>query len=143
MGYFARRTSVDVSESAVSSIQARAEAGDPDAQVQLALMGEPHLGHASEDSPEIRWLKQAAEAGHAQGQYLLGLWHHRESLDRSSPNQSGSRLDAYFWLRLAADQEHPEADAGWERVTLTMTRQEIAAGNLRVTAFKHRAPIGK
>ena len=57
----------------------------------------------------LRLLRQAAEAGHAQAQYRLGIMH---------ANAEGVQLDyssAANWLRRAADQDlgHAQSLLGW------------------------------
>ena len=54
--------------------------------------------------------------------------------------ESESKIEAYKWFQLAAAQGYAGSDTAFERVTLIMTREEVAEGNLRAAAFVAEKP---
>ncbi len=55
------------------ALRVRAEAGDAEAQVNLAFMYTAGLGtHPQDDAEAMRWYRLAADQGHAGAQYNLG-----------------------------------------------------------------------
>ena len=79
-----------------------------------------------------------ADEGDADAQYTLGVFHHRLSLDPSRGGKVESLIQAYLWLHRAAVQGHKDSLAAWERVTMSMTRPDIAEANRRASAFAPR-----
>ncbi len=87
---------------------------------------------------DLTTLQTRADEGDANAQYHLGVLCHRVSVDPLRGDKAQFRLEAYVWLRLAAAQHFGDSVAAWERVTMTMTRAEIAEGNRRAADFVAR-----
>ncbi len=87
---------------------------------------------------DVTALQTKADQGDANAQYHLGVLCHRASVDPLRGDKAQFRLEAYVWLRLAAAQHFEDSVAAWERVTMTMTRAEIAEGNRRAAGFVAR-----
>ncbi len=79
---------------AMEKYRRAAEEGDPDAQATLAM-------HYDSRTEKLKWASKAAEQGHSEGQYLMGML--REVEDAAS---------AATWYRKAAEQGHPLAQSG-------------------------------
>jgi TPR repeat protein len=81
-----------------------AAAGEPGAQLGVALIHDYGFGGGAHDSALARdWYERAAEGGSVSAQYYLGRWH----LERSGERDVDAGL---HWLRRAADQRHAEAE---------------------------------
>ena len=50
-----------------------AEQGDPEAQYRVAIMYQGGLGMAKNDTQAFKWMREAAEKGHALAQHGLGF----------------------------------------------------------------------
>jgi hypothetical protein len=85
------------------ALAARAEAGDPKAQLQFGMAYLKGDGVDRDPAAAIKWIKRSAEQGHADAQYALGAMYHagRGAL-QSFPL-------AFKWFELAAQQNHAEA----------------------------------
>lgn len=110
------------------------------AQFNLAMMFASGEGVPRDDAAALTWTRRAAEGGAAGAQYRLGSRYHRNSMDRLQMDEVESRIEAYKWFHLAAAQGYEGAVAACERVTLRMSREEVADGNQRVAAFAVRKP---
>lgn len=110
------------------------------AQFNLGVMFARGQGMPQDDVQAANWMRKAAEGGDAGGQHDLGLRCHRASLDPLRPNAVESRIEAYKWLHLAAEQGYRGSLTTCQRVTLTMTRTEVDEGNQRAAAFTARIP---
>jgi TPR repeat protein len=85
------------------ALKARADKGDPEAQISLASHYAEGTGVARDPAKSVKWLRKAADQGVARAQCLLGL---------SYANGEGVKMDkteAAHWLRRAADQGLAEA----------------------------------
>jgi TPR repeat protein len=110
------------------------------AQYNLGVMFARGQGVTRDPTVSARWLRKAAEGGDAGGQHELGLLCHCASLDPLCAGREASRIEAYMWLHLAAQQGYKGSTAAWELVTLSMSRIDIAEGNRRAAAFIARHP---
>jgi hypothetical protein len=105
------------------------------AQFNLGLMYAEGQGVPCDDAEGVRWIRRAAEQGDAGAQFNLGTRYHRASIDRSQMDAVESRIEAYKWFQLAADQGYKDAEASCHRMTLSMSREEVAEGNHRMGTF--------
>ena len=112
----------------------------PLAQYNLGVMFARGQGVPQDNAVSAGWIRKAAEGGDAGGQYDLGVLCHRASVDRLRVGNVEARIEAYMWFHLAAAQGYKDSAAAWERLTITMTRIEIAEGNRRAAAFVARKP---
>jgi uncharacterized protein len=112
----------------------------PLAQYNLGVMFARGQGVPHDNAVSAGWIRKAAEGGDAGGQYDLGVLCHRASVDPLRVGKVESRIEAYKWLHLAAAQGYKDSTAAWERLTITLTRAEIAEGNRRAAAFVARQP---
>ena len=92
-------------ERAASLLTALAEAGDAEAQYQLAALYRAGQGVTKDHEAAVRWLRLAAEQNHPKAQYHLGVMFERGwgvPIDQEQANH---------WFRLAAAQGHVMAQA--------------------------------
>jgi TPR repeat protein len=85
------------------TLKARADKGDPEAQISLAAHYAEGTGVARDPAKSVKWLRKAADQGVARAQCLLALVY---------ANGQGVKLDkteSVRWLRRAADQGLAEA----------------------------------
>jgi hypothetical protein len=108
------------------------------AQFNLSLMFASGQGVPQNDTTALMWTRKAAEGGDAGAQFNLGTRYHRASMDCLQKDSAESRIEAYKWFHLASAQGYKGSDAACERVTLGMTREEVADGNQRTAAFAVR-----
>jgi hypothetical protein len=105
------------------------------AQFNLGIMYTKGQGVPRDDAEGVRWIRKAAEQGDAGAQFNLGMRYHRASVDRTQLDAVESKIEAYKWFRLAAAQDYRDSVTAWQRVTLAMTREEVAEGNRRTATF--------
>jgi hypothetical protein len=138
--YCSERGAVWDPEQAVRWYRKAADQDHAPAQFNLAMMFASGEGVPRDDAAALTWTRRAAEGGAAGAQYRLGSRYHRNSMDRLQMDEVESRIEAYKWFHLAAAQGYQGAVAACERVTLRMSREEVADGNQRVAAFVVRKP---
>jgi len=86
-------------------LRALAEAGETGAQFGLGLLYDYGFQGSARNADEAqRWYLKAAAAGDVDAQYYLGKWYRGRSA-RPEP------ADAFYWIRLAAEQGQPSAQA--------------------------------
>jgi TPR repeat protein len=105
------------------------------AQCNLGVIYAKGHGVPRDDAQAAMWFRKAADQGDAGAQFNLGRSHHRASHGKSPEAALELRIEAYKWLRLAADQGYRGSDSARASVMLNMTREEVIEGNNRVTAF--------
>lgn len=120
--------------------QRAAEQGHALAQLNLGRMFANGDGVPKDDATALDWMRRSAESGDAGAQYVLGSKYRRFSLDRARTDCAASRVEAYLWLHLAAEQGYMGAASACEQVNLSMSRQEVSDGNQRVAEFTVRKP---
>jgi hypothetical protein len=111
------------------------------AQFNLGVMFDAGQGVPRDHTLALAWIRKAAEGGDAGAQFNLGTRYHRSSVDTLQIDPAESRVEAYKWFRLAAAQGYRGSEAACERVALGMTREEVADGNQRITAFAARKSL--
>lgn len=91
-------------DSPLEVVQAAAEAGNADAQVELGLRHAMGEGDGEQSYAEaVRWFREAAERNRVVAQYNLGVLYERGLGVEANPPE------AVRWYRLAAAQGHPGA----------------------------------
>jgi TPR repeat protein len=80
-----------------------AQAGNPEAELQLAILYAKGEGVAQDYSIAARWFRAAAEQGLARAQYDLGVLYERGRGVLADPVQAG------YWYRKAAEGKYPLA----------------------------------
>ena len=93
----------DAERKQFEATKAKADKGDPEAQLSLAACYANGNGVARDPAKAVKWLRKAAEQGSARAQCLLGL---------NYANGAGvkpDKVEAARWLRRAADQGLAEA----------------------------------
>src|SRR5437879_1262193 len=108
-----------------------AEQCHPLAQFNLGMMYAQGQGVIRDDFQASAWFEKAARQGDAGGQYHLGMTQHRASSKGLPGDRLESKLEAYKWFYLAASQGYKGSGAACERVTLSMSQEEVADGNRR------------
>jgi predicted 2-oxoglutarate/Fe(II)-dependent dioxygenase YbiX len=101
------------------TLQLRAESGDPDAQMNLAVIHDNSGMHEQ----ALDWLRKAAESGHAPAQHVLGA---RLLVGRAAPFDP---IEGTRWVETAADQGLPQALA-LKAVLVTLASDWTSAVNL-------------
>lgn len=79
----------------------RALKGDPIAQYRLGLLYEEEGTESADYAEAAHWYRKAAQQGVADAQQRLGLLYAR------GKGLPGSRIQAYYWLTLAAERLEP------------------------------------
>lgn len=105
------------------------------AQFNLGMMHARGQGVPRDQTQSLWWIQKAADLGDAGAQYNLGLSHQRAIRDGRPENAAQSRIDAYKWLRLAADQSYKDAETACELLNLDMSREDVVEGRRRVSTF--------
>jgi TPR repeat protein len=129
-------------EQAAQWYQKAADQNHSLAQYNLSVMFAAGQGVPQNESTAMIWTRKAAEGGDAGAQFQLGSKYHRSSI-ASQPKHSESvenRVEAYKWLHLAVNQGYHGSEAARERLTLSMSQEEVNDGNRRVAAFEVRTP---
>jgi len=107
------------------------------AQFNLGVMHANGQGLPRDRAKSLMWIQRAADLGDAAAQYRLGCSHQRDIRDGLPENAAESRLNAYKWLRLAADQGYLGAETACETVNMEMSCEDVVEGVRRVTAFNN------
>ncbi len=97
-----------------------AEQGDPVAQNALAGLYYSGDGVPQDDAEAARWYRRAAEQGHAEAQYALGLLIYH--IGRGAPQDN---TQALLWIYLAASQGEDNAQR-----TLGLVEKETAPADI-------------
>ena len=87
----------------INQLQAKAQAGDPTAQLNLGKAYEDGNGVAQNDNHALKWYRAAAEQGNAGAQNNLGL------MFRLGRGVEQDKPEAVKWYRKAAKQANPSA----------------------------------
>jgi TPR repeat protein len=108
----------------------------PLAQFNLGMMYAQGQGVVRNEETAFGWFERAAQQGDAGAQFNLGMRHHRASSGEGLPAAVlESRVEAYKWFFLSAAQGYRGSGSACERVTLSMSHDELADGNRRAAAF--------
>jgi len=86
------------------TVSAKADKGDPEAQLALAFLYSRGLGVDRNPKKALKWCRKAAEQGYARAQWQLSLYY---------ANGEGVKMDKVEgtrWIRRAADQGLAEAE---------------------------------
>ena len=111
------------------------------AQFNLGLMFAGGQGVATDHTAAAHWINLAATSGDAGAQFYLGNHCHRASFNRQAENPAQLRAESYRWFKLAAAQGYKDSAAHCERLTINMTRAEVAAANERVAQHLATHPV--
>jgi hypothetical protein len=120
-----------------------AEQGHALAQFNLGVMLASGQGVPQDEAAALTWNQRAAEGGDPAAQFALGSRCHRHSAENPSTDGGESRVEAFKWFQLAADQGYLGSEAACQRLTLDMSRDEVAMGSRRAAAFLPRKPIDR
>ena len=118
-----------------------AEQNHPLAQFNLGLMHANGEGLPQDDAEAARWIRKAAQQGDAGAQFNLGMRYHRASVWGLQLDALEPKIEAYKWLQLAGAQGYKGSVEACERVSLGMTREEVAEGRQRAAAFVAGKPV--
>lgn len=105
------------------------------AQFNLGTMYANGQGVAQDAAQSVVWFGKAAQQGDAGAQFKLGKDCHRASFAALAKDAPESRIEAYKWYRLAAAQGYRGSDAATTALILSMTHDDVAAGDRRAAAF--------
>jgi TPR repeat protein len=112
--------------------------GHPLAQFNLGIMLAAGQGVAQDEAAANAWNLRAAEGGDPAAQFAVGSKCHRRSAQFQAKECQESRLEAYKWYHLSADQGYLGSEAACQRLTLDLSREEVILGNQRAAAFVPR-----
>jgi hypothetical protein len=112
-----------------------AEQGHGLAQLNLAALYERGQGVTRDEARALVWLTKSAYSGNAAAQYRLGVREHLACRTGRVGSAAEGRIEAFKWVRLSAAQGYRGAESACEFVALGMTREEVAEGGRRATAF--------
>jgi TPR repeat protein len=112
----------------------------PLAQFNLGLLYAHGQGVPRDDAQALEWIRRSAHQGNAEAQFNLGMRRYRMAIQTRLPEGAESRIEAYLWLRLAAAQGYEGSEEACQRVTLSMTRAEVAEGLHRQAAYAAGRP---
>jgi TPR repeat protein len=101
------------------------------AQFNLGAMYAGGQGVQPDEAEAEIWFVKAATQGDAGAQHYLGVSCFRASIRDSAHYPSGSRIEAYKWLSLAAAQGYRGSAAARDTVALRMTYAEVAEATRR------------
>jgi len=105
------------------------------AQFNLGQMFAHGQGTERNDSTAMMWIRRAANGGDAGAQFDLGNRCDRASMHGSEMDAGESRVESYKWFSLAAAQGYRDAVARSDSASMRMSRDEVAEGVRRVSAF--------
>jgi uncharacterized protein len=94
---------VGLSDASISTLQQRADAGDAQAQFELARAYEDGKGLPQDDTKAVEWFRKSADQGNAQAQNSLGVMY---ALGRGVTRD---REEAVRWYKKAAKTGLPDA----------------------------------
>lgn len=110
------------------------------AQFNLARVYAAGQGVAPDPTAAEYWMRRAADHGDPGAQFDLGLRCLRASHTRAEPAATEARIEAYKWLRLAADQGYGTSASACETLNLSLTREELTEAQHRVEVFAAAHP---
>jgi len=93
----------ELTRSQFVELQAKAEAGDAKAQLELGKAYANGDGVSQDDAVATKWIRMAAEGGNADAQYALGTMY------RNGDCVAQDKAEALKWYRKAARQNHADA----------------------------------
>ena len=111
------------------------------AQFNLGLMFAGGQGVPTDYTAALHWINLAATSGDPGAQFFLGNRCHRASFDRKAANPAQLRAESYRWFSLAAAQGYKDSAAHCERLTINMSRAEVAEANERVAKYFAANPV--
>jgi len=106
------------------------------AQFNLGQMFAQGHGVAHDETAAVMWMRRAADGGDAGAQFNLGNRCYRDSMRIAESTAGESRIEAYKWYRLAAEQGYGTSQNSCDVVTMSMSRAEVTEGNQRTAAFE-------
>ena len=107
-------------QQSVAELQQRAEAGNVEAQYNLAVRYSSGRGVPQNDAEALTWFRKSAESGHAPAQVTLGLIYREGS--RGVKKDPEHAVD---WFRKAANQGDPN---GQSELGFMYARRRTATG---------------
>jgi len=125
---------------AVEWFRKAAEQSHALAQFHLGLLYAQGRGVPRDEAIGLAWIQKAARQGDAAAQFELGVRCQRAGMEAAAADASEPRIEAYKWLQLAAAQGFHGSAAACERVSLTMTHDDVTQGNRRVADFLPTPP---
>jgi TPR repeat protein len=105
------------------------------AQLNLGTMYAKGQGVAQDDAQSAMWFVKAAKQGDAGAQFHLGTKCHRDSFKGAPADAPESRIEAYKWYRLSAEQGYQGSNTAFTTLILNMSREDVGVGNERFIAF--------
>jgi TPR repeat protein len=111
-----------------ATVRLKAEAGDAEAQYELAWRHALGNGLPLDDEAAVRWLQSAAEKGHPLARNNLGARH------VSGDGVPRDLVEAYRWFHLAAAAGDRKAGKNRDSIALEMTPDQLAEARRRAGA---------
>lgn len=105
------------------------------AQFNLGIIYARGQGVDPDVAASLQWMQKAANGGDAGAQFFLGIHFHRASLSRTAPDVGDHRIESFKWFQLASQQDYPDSVEFRNRLTQTMSWEEVAEANRRADRF--------
>jgi len=118
-------------QQSLAALQARAEAGDADAQVQLGTAYAAGDGVAEDDALAVKWFGRAAEKGSAAGEYSLG------EMYLTGRGVSSDLAEAAKWVKRAA--EHGDARGQFNLAVMYAQGQGVPKNAEEAAVWMHKS----
>ncbi len=120
---------MELTEEQVAALQAKADAGDSEAQYEMGWRQAIGMGLDLDDAEALRWLRLAAEQGHQLAQNNLGARY------ATGDGVEKDLVEAYVWFAQAADQGDRKAGKNRDSVAKDMDESQLATARSRVDAL--------
>lgn len=111
------------------------------AHLNLGVMYASGQGQPADPVKSAVWMQKAAELGDASAQFRLGDLNYRAVRMGLSVAGNHSRVDAYKWYRLAANQGYQGAAAACDAVNMNMSREEVLEATRQVQEFEKATTV--
>lgn len=126
-----RRLFLGTPKAGLQATRARAEAGDAQAQVDMAVTCSRETETAADLDAATAWYRKAAEQNHPQAQFELGM------MFAERWGEPGDEIEALRWFRKAAQQGHADAqyEVGVRCRRATFGKPRSNAAEARIEAY--------
>jgi TonB family protein len=121
-------------KSKFADLSTKAQAGDAEAQLELANLFLKQRGSPEDEALGLGYLGKAANQGLPRAQFLMG--------EHIAHNGSANFPKAYMWYTLARKSGYKHGDKALKELTAKMTPEQLQAGLALVDGWKPAPPSG-
>lgn len=115
-----------------ADLGAKAQAGDPEAQLKLATLFLKQRGSPLDEQLGLGYLGKAANQGLPRAQFLMG--------EHIAHDASADFPKAYMWYTLARRSGYKQSDKALKELTAKMTPEQLQAGVALIDGWKPAPP---